>query len=358
VASGGRRWLCKEFTDVETLSFGHFRVTSLQWINCREIVGGKECEVTITAEGLPWEGVLLEGDGSFYGKLEGVRIKAPIDSEACTKEGETEISGNLEGKWNNATATFEFPETPLEGSTLKTGGETVTVSAGDEFELEKSEPLEIREELNFATGLVGETYPIVAEGSITAKAEKEIALETATEDLEAKKVSALVTVQEWTSLAELGIAFTGVKELKGEKTECKSEGQAAGVVLVPSASMELVLTNYAPEEVGALISFPPFTVTCAGGLTVKLTAPSLGKLIPVVAAGEEGESTAFDIGAHCMSPGVAELKSSYTVAAEFTTLTLLANFGTGNVAACQEMKETLLVGLSSSSKTKMFTILY
>jgi hypothetical protein len=67
-----------------------------------------------------------------------------FEIEIVSSAGSQLVEGNLEGSWNNGTATLEFPETALSGSTMKTStGEDVTVSGADHFALAKGGTLEL-----------------------------------------------------------------------------------------------------------------------------------------------------------------------------------------------------------------------
>jgi hypothetical protein len=88
---------------------------------------------TIVAEGLPYEGHLKERGGKFYVLYENIDLNVPVSGSECSVKGTYEIKGNLEGEWNNSTSEIIFPETALEGSTLKTSSEPVLYNGADKF---------------------------------------------------------------------------------------------------------------------------------------------------------------------------------------------------------------------------------
>jgi hypothetical protein len=141
---GGRVYACR-LVDRQYLYFGRFRTTSWR-TECELIYQHKSCTTATQSGTVPWEATLIEREGKFYGLIEGIKLKIQNFGEACTIEGESEVTGNLEGAWNNTTHEFEFPETPLSGSTLKDGSEEIVFSGDDKFELEPAGTLEIGEE--------------------------------------------------------------------------------------------------------------------------------------------------------------------------------------------------------------------
>jgi hypothetical protein len=211
--------------------------------------------------------------------------------------------------------------------------------------------------LSIGVALEGETYPIIGEGSVAAAKEGEIALETEVSKLPAESVSVLMTASELTTLGAINLRFAGVHENSKAAETCNSEGDAAGVVLV-SGEFYLVFTSVEPNtlEAGTVISFPsPLSITCKGGLKVKVEPPSVVK----IKAAHEADIEKFEITWKCTSPGEQE-QSSYLVEAgeEFTTELLKVNFGLGKENGCEEVKSPITITRSSASAAKMFSILY
>lgn len=59
---------------------------------------------------------------------------------------EKTVEGELVGEWKNSTDEEVFPKTPLEGDSLKSGGEEVVISGSEKFKLEGSGTLQAGEE--------------------------------------------------------------------------------------------------------------------------------------------------------------------------------------------------------------------
>jgi hypothetical protein len=217
------------------------------------------------------------------------------------------------------------------------------------------------------TALPGETYPIVLSGEAKAAAESEteIRLENEVNSLPAATVSVLLIASELTSLGSIGITFTKVHENNHPTVTCSTEGDGAGVALVPSAEFHAVDLNNtgvpATLKLGFLVLFPAFTVTCTGGLKVKTEAPNLGA-IDIPTPGVEGDIEGVTALTHCIAgkPGIAEQSSFVNDAGEQgkETALLKANFGTGNSSACEEIPALPLTLEPAFSLAKMFTILF
>ena len=82
--------------------------------------------------------------GKYYDLGEGIKVSMPAEGSECVLLSNEEITGKLEGEWSNAATEVLYPETALEGSTLKTAGaEKVVVSGNDKVELEEVGTLEV-----------------------------------------------------------------------------------------------------------------------------------------------------------------------------------------------------------------------
>jgi hypothetical protein len=212
------------------------------------------------------------------------------------------------------------------------------------------------------TALPNETYPIVLSGEVKAEAgnEKEIHLENEVSSIPATLVSVLMIASELTSLGSVQIDFTGLHENKKPLETCNTEGDGAGVVLVPFAEYHLVDLGLEPNlKLGLLILFPTFSVTCKGGLKVKVEAPDLSAVDLV----EEADIESATALTHCKagSPGIAANSSFVNEAGEQgkETALLKANFGAGNTNACEEITKPLPLTIETAfSLAKMFTILF
>jgi hypothetical protein len=114
------------------------RMTSIAFAGCQQ-TQPVVCPAVVTPTNLPWTSTI---DANGNNTLNNPRVNIRV---MCSKEEEYEVSGALEGKFNNSTSTLEFPETPLEGSSLLTSGEEDVASGNDAFTLCNGEHLEISE---------------------------------------------------------------------------------------------------------------------------------------------------------------------------------------------------------------------
>jgi hypothetical protein len=212
----------------------------------------------------------------------------------------------------------------------------------------------------FATVLSTEAYPIILQGEAKAESghEKSLALQSEVSELPAGAVSALLTVSELSSSGALHLDFAEVHESGKPSETCKTEGEAAGIVLI-SGELRLVLSNSEPDVLSALVTFPVLTIRCTSGLKVKVEAPNLGRLALVTA--KEGDSESIEAISHCSAkPGIAEVSSFMNEEHELgkETALLKANFGTGNIDACEEVKPTVLLSIEKGvGSASMFTVL-
>lgn len=213
------------------------------------------------------------------------------------------------------------------------------------------------------TALPGEAYPLNLGGHLKGKSE----LVTASGGtLVGTEFSILLHVVEETSLGTSVMDFLGVEE--EEKHKCHTEGasEANGAVLVPNAEFHLVYTNtplVAQLEMGALILFSKFTISCdAGLLETSVTGPSTARIsVPAPETGKEGDGTSLEIASHCgnRTTALQEITEYYNEHLELTRTTLLANLsGTGNKPACEEIEGTTLLAPETGSSASMFSVLF
>jgi hypothetical protein len=211
------------------------------------------------------------------------------------------------------------------------------------------------------TALTGETYPIVLSGEARLKEEgneKEISLQTEASKLPAKTVAVLLVASELTSLGSATIDFTGSHEAGNPTAACSTEGDAAGVVLIPAAEYHVVPISLSPLDIGLLILFPKYTVTCTGGLKIKDEAPLLG-LVMFPTPNAAGDIEGITALTHCSAAGIAEVSSFLNDKEEKLTGQLLkVNFGAGAVNGCEEILPPLELKIEKPpSLATMFTIL-
>jgi hypothetical protein len=140
---GGVTIVCKKLSDKEKLiGVGKDEITSFTASECKKTLPLPVENATVTAVNLNWSSML--GKDPVTGK-EIDTFFPQLHYAVGAKEGTVE--GAVVGEWSNATAELAFPETPLEGSTLKTTeGEAVIFSGSDKFELEETGTLEVGEE--------------------------------------------------------------------------------------------------------------------------------------------------------------------------------------------------------------------
>lgn len=209
--------------------------------------------------------------------------------------------------------------------------------------------------------LPSEAYPLNLGGHLAGVSKLE---NTAGGLLEGTEFSILLNVKELTSLGGATIEFLGVKEVK-ENHKCHTTGasEANGEVLIPNAEFHLVYTALSPKEnleVGALVLFTKFVVTCNAGLfEITNTGPSMSRLNLSTTGGlTEGDANDLQTASHCPTNGVQELPYYYNDALERVATTLLANpSGTGNVQACEEIAGTILLTPETGSTGLMFSVL-
>jgi hypothetical protein len=134
--------------DFESIVEREDKITLLTFTKCseEEVVGGKleRRENRAITLATPEPQTILESP--YEDEIEFIKVYEFPSSFMSS----TEIEGSLVGVWNNATATLEFPETPLPGTAMKTSeGEEVIVSGEDHFELEGGGTLEVGEEAQY-----------------------------------------------------------------------------------------------------------------------------------------------------------------------------------------------------------------
>jgi ABC-type phosphate transport system substrate-binding protein len=79
---------------------------------------------------------LLTRSGKFFVELRNVSFELPVVNSEGVVTGEEEVTGSLEGEYDNATQELIFPETALEGSTLVVGKEKEKVVIAGAAKLE------------------------------------------------------------------------------------------------------------------------------------------------------------------------------------------------------------------------------
>jgi hypothetical protein len=212
------------------------------------------------------------------------------------------------------------------------------------------------------TALPGESYPLALSGSAaTGKGEVEDAGGTL---LQYREASVSLSLKELTSLGEVGIVFLGMKEVVLE-TKCRSPLPASeeqGEVVFPNAEWHLVYTALSPTErleLGVLISFTKFAITCNAGLfELTFTGPWLVRLnVPTPEAGKGGDSTDIELASKCAGD-TPELPYYYNDALErIATTLLLDEEGMGNKPGCWALPTVLLTPKLGSLST-MFSVLF
>jgi hypothetical protein len=210
------------------------------------------------------------------------------------------------------------------------------------------------------TALPGETYPLNLGGHLAGASRLENT--DGAFELGAKEFSVLLSIRELTSLGEANLVFLGIEEVK-EHHKCHTAGasETNGEVAFPDAEWHLVYTSLSPSEpleVGALILFSRFIVTCNAGLfELTLTGPWLTRAnVPTPG---EGDSTDVQIVSHCPMLGVQELPYYYNDTLTRIATTLLVNIsGSGNTQACQEIEGTILLTPETGSVATMFSVLF
>jgi hypothetical protein len=209
--------------------------------------------------------------------------------------------------------------------------------------------------------LPGESYPLNLGGHLAGVSKLE---NTGGGLLEGTEFSILLNVTELSALGGATIEFLGVKEVK-ESKKCHTTGasEANGEVIIPNAEFHLVYTALSPSEnleVGALVLFTKFVVSCNAGLfEITNTGPSMSRLNLTTGSGlTEGDANDLQTASNCPTNGVQELPYYYNDSLERVATTLLANVsGKGNVQACEEIEGTILLTPETGSAATMFSVL-
>ena len=213
------------------------------------------------------------------------------------------------------------------------------------------------------TVLSGETYPLALGGHLASLSRLEAAGFGSV--LEGTEVSTLLLISEITSLGTGSLLFLGVRLSRTAQCDTLGASEANGEVVVPGLEWHLVYTGLSPSEtleLGALMSFPKFTIFCgADTFELPVTGPLLARVnVPTPAAGTEGDSNDIEIASHNNgTKGHQELPYYYNDTLERVPTTLLINVsGTGNVAGAEEIASTLLLTPETGSLATMFSVLY
>jgi hypothetical protein len=186
-------------------------------------------------------------------------------------------------------------------------------------------------ELPDVVALPSEEKPIVASGSTKALNffETEIGEKITDEEV---KVELKIT-----PLSSAGTGTVDLIGVKKGKSPCQSTGDAEGVVLIKGEFHLVFTTRKAPLEVGALLSFEPFAVTC-GTIKVKMS----GELIGHVSAEFNRDIVELGLTFHCsgVGKGKQELSSYFNdEEKEVQKQLLVSNFGLGNENGCKNISE-------------------
>ena len=193
--------------------------------------------------------------------------------------------------------------------------------------------------------LAGESYPLHLDYSSETVKSK---LSNPVETLEGEGLEALVLCKELTSLCEYKVDVKHVKNAVS-KNECKTEGDAAGVVLVTGNEAHFVAYLASGVlKLGLLFLMAEFKAEC-GTLKIKIK----GSMLASVGVTTESDHTEVGIGLTGNEKGKPTLTTYYNDSKEEVKAKLEANFGAGYKEGAEEIAgEPVLKALEG----KMFAI--
>jgi hypothetical protein len=214
--------------------------------------------------------------------------------------------------------------------------------------------------------LSGEAYPISLSGegralaATEAERETEFALITEASKLPALAVKSTITFAELSALGKVKFIFTGVHEKRAAAATCTRSGDATGEVAF-EGEFHLVFNLYTPTlELAMLILFAPFEFECTSGLKVKVSGQALLGVAPLAPATGSEDITNVNVFSHCFKgvQGTAEILSYFSDTEELKNVLFKSNLGGAeNEKSCQEVRDTVLLGISAGTAT-MFSILH
>ena len=189
--------------------------------------------------------------------------------------------------------------------------------------------------------LPGGTFPMTALGEGAG----ETKLETASGGLLVGKGFKLsLTAKELSALGTYEAVFTNVKE---KTLPCKSPGAAKEEVKVTGNEYHLTWLEVKKVMVNFLVG--ELKIECGEPAKIKITISGQAIGGTTIEKGKEVETTGFKGNLKCKAAGVQELKLYQTDAqeaagkGEMTEGFLLANFGSGNSKACENVAEEVTI---------------
>jgi hypothetical protein len=203
-----------------------------------------------------------------------------------------------------------------------------------------------------------ETYPLHLEVTYLTNSKFE---NTGAEGLESREseggsILLLFLINQLTALGTFELLLTHVRKIKnglaGE--ECNTEGDGAGLVLVPVGTFHLVFISKTPElRVGALFLIKEFVMIC-NKLKIKFRGSVLTTLLKPPATESEKDTNLISAGLHGSKGKPDNTKYFNDEAIEVTIPKLESNFGTGFLETDESIeKEAKLHSLCC----KLFSIL-
>jgi hypothetical protein len=139
---------------------------------------------------------------------------------------------------------------------------------------------------------------------------------------------------ELTSLSASGVGTVDLSGVKWKTSSCTSEGDPTGTVLI-KGEFHIVVTNKKPLELGALLTFTSFFVTC-GPLKLKIAGALIGHLTTELNKDIGSLGLLFK----CSSKARQAVSSYFNDEEKLVEKQLLlSNFGLGFESGCKEAAE-------------------
>jgi hypothetical protein len=187
--------------------------------------------------------------------------------------------------------------------------------------------------------LTGGTYPIHAQGSLTAAA---TSLGSSTGVvLSGTGVTLLLLTTELSALGTFNTDFTNVVQ---GTIKCNTPGDAAGVVLV-GGEFHLVPTNLSPLNIGILFLVSELEIECPSGVNVVVRGNVLGSVNNI---GSEGTELTNFGGVLLGEKGKQQLSEYYNDGGTKVKAKLEAEAGTGFAAADEQVEKELTLQVLGS----------